>query len=338
MEQENEKPAESVQAESPAPIELGPASASIDAQQSLTRLLRKQVKKFVALVPQLHADVDPKIIHDVRVCSRRLQQAIDALFPKPRSGKVRRLRRAARRVRRALGEWRNCDVLIDSVARQRRHTRHPAKRQAWAFIGDYLAQKRSKEIARGCKKLLRENIAGYAARVERLISQASAESADILMQRLGDGVQEAWSAWQSALARAQESRAVNDLHAFRIATKVLRYRTELLYDVGATPLKRQLKWLAKVQDAVGVWHDRQVFHRTVAEALARAEVLLNETETVRLLLAELANDGRRQAGEIEKIFRLALEHAPTPPRENSPDLSAIPEQSGASESASEPPS
>ena len=55
------------------------------------------------------------------------------------------------------------------------------------------------------------------------------------MQRLGDGVQEAWSAVAICPgARAGESRAVNDLHAFRIATKVLRYsRTELLYDVGA---------------------------------------------------------------------------------------------------------
>ena len=110
------------------------------------------------------------------------------------------------------------------------------------------------------------------------------------MQRLGASVQEAWIAWQSALARAQETRAVGDLHAFRIATKVLRYRTELLYEVGAKPLKAQLKSLADLQDAIGVWHDRQVFHRAVAEALARAEVLLNEMPAVRLLLAELEKD------------------------------------------------
>ena len=50
------------------------------------------------------------------------------------------------------------------------------------------------------------------------------------MQRLGASAQRAWSKWQTALSRAQETQAVEDLHGFRIATKDLRYRTELLYD------------------------------------------------------------------------------------------------------------
>ena len=129
------------------------------------------------------------------------------------------------------------------------------------------------------------------------------------MQRLGASVQAAWIAWQSALARAQESSAVDDLRALRSATKVLRYRTELLFEIGAKPLKAELKSLADLQDVIGVWHDRQVFHRAVAEALARAEVLLHEMPAVRLLLAELAKERSGQANEVEKIFRLALEHA-----------------------------
>jgi CHAD domain-containing protein len=111
------------------------------------------------------------------------------------------------------------------------------------------------------------------------------------------------------LARAQETRAVGDLHAFRIAAKVLRYRTELLFEVGAKPLKAQLKSLADLQDAIGGWHDRQVLHRAVAEALARAEVLLNEIPAVRILLADVEKDRSLQAKDVEKIFRLAMEHA-----------------------------
>ena len=166
------------------------------------------------------------------------------------------------------------------------------------------------------------------------MSQASAESTDLLVQRLDDSVQEASIAWQSALARAQASRAVDDLHAFRIATKVLRYRTELIYDVGAKPLRFRLKWLAKVQDVIGVWHDHQVLNRTIAEALARAQVLLNEMPTVRLLLTELEKGRVRQAGEVEKIFRLAREHAENHQIESSRENHASPEQSGA-ESVSE---
>jgi len=63
-----------------------------------------------------------------------------------------------------------------------------------------------------------------------------------------------------AVTRAQETRAVGELHRFRIATKVLRYRTELLYDVGYTQLNAELKWLAELPDAIGVWHDRPVLY------------------------------------------------------------------------------
>ena len=101
---------------------------------------------------------------------------------------------------------------------------------------------------------------------------------------------------------------MNDLHAFRIATKDLRYRTELLYDVGHRQLKAQLKWLADLQDAIGVWHDRQVLDQAVAEAVARADILLNELQSARILLAELETDRSRQAQDVEKIFRLAIEH------------------------------
>jgi CHAD domain-containing protein len=281
---------------------------SLAIHRALRRLLRKRVKRFVALAPELRADANPKTIHDVRVWSRRLQQAVSAFFPKPRSGKVRRLRRTPRRIRRALGEWRNCDVLLEMVTRQQRRTRSEAKRQAWGFVRDYLLQKRSKEVARAAKKLLRRNLGNYAALAQKLIRRPPDESPEILMQRLGDSVQQAWTQWQSALARAQETRAVDDLHAFRIATKDLRYRTELLYDVGHRQLKAQLRWLADLQDAIGVWHDRQVLDQAVAVAVARAEILLNELPTARILLAELEKDRSRQAEDVEKIFRLATEH------------------------------
>jgi CHAD domain-containing protein len=277
-------------------------------RRALARVLRKRVKKFIALAPQVFADANPDIIHDVRVWSRRLQQAISAFFPKPRSGKVRRLRRTPRRVRRALGEWRNCDVLLELVGRRQRRTRSDAKRRAWAFVRDYLLRKRSKEVVRAEKKLLRQELGNYPTLAHRLLGQPPEESAEIVLQRLRDSVQGAWSKWQSALARAQETRAANDLHALRVASKALRYRTELLCDVGHKQMRAQLRWLAELQEALGVWHDRQVLHQAVAGAVARAEVLLSELSTARILLAELESDRSRDTEDIERIFRRAIDH------------------------------
>jgi CHAD domain-containing protein len=281
---------------------------SLTIRRALARLLRKRVKKFVALAPEIRADANPKTVHDVRVWSRRLQQALGAFFPKPRSGKVRRLRRTPRRIRRALGEWRNCDVLLEIVERRQRRTRSDAKLRAWGFVRDYLLQKRAKEVTRAGKKLRRQELADYAALAQKLLVRPAEESPELLMQRLCDGVEGAWTEWQSALTRAQETGALGDLHAFRIATKNLRYRTELLRDVGHKHLKAQLKWLANLQDAIGVWHDRQVLYQAVAKAVARTETLLHERPTVRILLAELEKDCKRERAEVEKIFRLAIEH------------------------------
>lgn len=316
MEAENEQGPETATIDHPPAAPLADTPASIAIHRALRRLLRKRVKKFVALAPELSADANPKTIHDVRVWSRRLQQAISAFFPKPRPGKVRRLRRTPRRIRRALGEWRNCDVLLEIVAKQQRRTRSEAKRRAWGFVRDYLLQKRSKEVARGEKKLLRRDLGNYAALAQKLIDRPPDESPEILMQRLCDSVQEAWTQWQSACTRAQETRAVNDLHAFRIASKDLRYRTELLYDIGHRQLKGQLKWLADLQDAIGVWHDRQVLDQGIAAAVARAEILLNELQSARILLAELEKDRSRQGAAVDKIFRLATNYPGRQPMES----------------------
>ena len=152
VEEENEQGPETATIDHPPTAPLADTPDSIAIHRALTRLLRKRVKRFVALAPEVRADANPKTVHDVRVWSRRLQQAISAFFPKPRSGKVRRLRRTPRRIRRVLGEWRNCDVLLEIVARQQRRTRSEAKRRAWGFVRDYLLQKRSKEVARGGEK------------------------------------------------------------------------------------------------------------------------------------------------------------------------------------------
>ena len=305
MDGENEAKPEATTGEIQQAATLAEAPDSTAVRRALTRLLRKRLKKLVALAPQVYADGNPKTVHDVRVWSRRLQQAVGALFPKPRSGKVRRLRRTPRRIRRVLGEWRNCDVLLEMVAKQQRRTRSDAKRRAWALVRDYLLQKRSKEVARAEKKMLRVDLGDYTALAQRLLDQPPEETPEVLMERLRDRARRAWSKWQNALSRAQETRATEDLHGFRIATKGLRYRTELLYDVGLRQVKAQLKWLAELQDVLGVWHDRQVFVLAVAQAVARAEILLTEPRASRILLAELETEQKRQSQEVEKIFRLA---------------------------------
>ena len=107
-------------------------------ERALEHLLRKQLKKFVALVPVVLASGEPEAIHDARVASRRLQQAVSVFFPKPRVDDVKRLCRTPRKVRRALGEWRNCDVLLELVQGRQRRARREVLRTDGPSTGPFV--------------------------------------------------------------------------------------------------------------------------------------------------------------------------------------------------------
>ena len=76
------------------------------------KLALRHLNRFVSLEAKVLKGDDPDAIHDMRVASRRLQQVLDLIFPKPLPREARRLRRKIRRCRRALGDLRNCDVLL----------------------------------------------------------------------------------------------------------------------------------------------------------------------------------------------------------------------------------
>ena len=89
------------------------------------------------------------------------------------------------------------------------------------------------------------------------------------------------------------------------------------------------------------WHFKLVERLTVGERAigldligpdeARAEVLLNELSTVRILLAQLEKDRSLQAKDVEKIFRLAMEHAGNYQMESSSETHATPTPSAVTE-------
>jgi CHAD domain-containing protein len=105
-------------------------------------------------------------------------------------------------------------------------------------------------------------------------------------------IEEAWAEWQRAQAAASATPSIATVHALRIATKRLRYRVEVARELDEVGAEAVLQWARRAQQALGEWHDRQVLHQLVAEALARPEVLLDRLETARTALAELERERR----------------------------------------------
>jgi CHAD domain-containing protein len=216
---------------------------------------------------------------------------------------VRRLRRTIRRVRRALGEWRNYDVVLQSLERRRKATRSAPKRRLWAAVIDVLRARRVDEIRRARRKLGRIDLAKLAASIGHVAR--SGDDPALLRASIAGAVAEAWNGWRESLERAEGQRDPLSVHALRVATKRVRYGMELARHLGDESAEPAIAWLKRLQQALGEWHDEIVLRRLVAEAVARPDWLLEESDIARLALAELERDRGRGAAGVEEILRLA---------------------------------
>src|SRR5712692_986585 len=83
--------------------------------ERLTALAIKQLKKLGRALSKVQTAEDAKAVHDVRVHTRRAQESLAMLLLDADNREVRRLHRRLRRVRRAVGQWRDCDVALERL-------------------------------------------------------------------------------------------------------------------------------------------------------------------------------------------------------------------------------
>jgi len=256
-------------------------------------LVEKYGERFSSLVAPVLAADDVEAVHDLRVVTRRLEQALLALSPEGPPKHVKRLQRTLRRIRRALGPWRNCDVALAMTSKRRRQTRSPQRRAAWDLVRHFLEHRRLEECIRARRKLLGKGLQGFARRLLTALRQLlPATPAPRLHAFVQAGVNDAWTRWCDACAHAEADRNVASLHALRIATKRLRYHVELARELGEIAADPLLEWCRALQERLGDWHDHQILQQSMAEAFARPDVMLSELNVVQAGLVELARERR----------------------------------------------
>jgi CHAD domain-containing protein len=95
------------------------------------------------------------------------------------------------------------------------------------------------------------------------------------------------------------------MHAVRIAGKRLRYRAELLAELGDASAKPRVKSLKLLQDALGNWHDRYVLLQLIAEFIGRPDFLVENPEAGRALLAQMKREQRKNELATSAILKRA---------------------------------
>lgn len=284
------------------------SSPAIGIQKKLLKLTRKRLERFVTLMPKILVSDDPEIIHDLRVWSRRLQQAIRVVLPEPKPPKSKKVIRTLRQVRQTLGPCRNLDVNIALLDEKRRHSGAAMVRQSWDAVQHDLEERRNSLLERARSEIARKDIFAFIGRAKALIDAAGNDGhriADNPLLKLDEATAQAMKTCDEASVLAYEQRDQTHLHQFRIAAKRLRYRAELLSDLGQVEVKPLVEDLKELQSVLGDWHDRCVLLQHIAEFIGRPDFLADHPDMGRVLLAEMEKEKLRNDAAIDQLFQKA---------------------------------
>ncbi len=276
------------------------SGTAISNQKKLLKLTHKRLERFVTLLPKVLVSDAPETVHDLRVWSRRLQQALRVILPAPKPPKSKKVIRTLRQVRRVLGPLRNLDVNIGLIMEKRGHAGAAAIKRAWESVQNELEERRAPLLDRARRDIGQHDVFAFIERAKALIETADRDSDP--GEKLDEAAAKSMKAWEEVLTMAYEQRDQTRLHEFRIATKRLRYRAELLADQGQNSTKPLVEHLKQLQTALGDWHDRCVLMRHVAEFIGRPDFLANHPDMGRILLAEMEKEKLRNDTAIDDLF------------------------------------
>lgn len=244
---------------------------------------------------------DAENVHDIRVWSRRLQQIISVLFPKPRNSKSKKLIRSLRNVRRELSMCRNLDVDLRLLQEKLDSVNAGPAHSAWDNVREHTLELRVKEFARARKRLRRLDLIDFIEKTRRLID--SGDGANGRESSLRESVDESSAEWRAALSTAIDNQQPEHLHALRLAGKRLRYRLELIAELGDRDVQSQIKSLKTLQDKLGRWHDRHVLFQFVEELIGMPNSLSDHPDFRRALESEIKNERHNNDAAVGGILK-----------------------------------
>jgi len=282
-------------------------------------LALRQLNRFISYEAKVLKGDDAEAIHDMRVASRRLQQVLDLLYAKPRPPELRRLRRQIRRCRRALGEVRNCDVLLDLVGRSLSRKR-PTRRGAWTAVHQFLLVRRSETFVRAVRKLGKINLAVLYVNLKGLLHQGKTHDHSLEPSHRPEGPEQTsfandlrkalaatWSGFEDHVAESLRHARPEAIHGARISAKRLRYLVEVLYEFKVEGTAETVSWLRRLQNHLGDWHDLEVLEQIMIEMVARPEFLRDHLPLAIDVERLILSNRERKAGFEKKYMGLAKE-------------------------------
>ena len=289
--------------------------------KKVRELALRQLNRLISYEAKVLKGDDADAIHDMRVASRRLQQVVDLLYPKPRPPELRRLRRQIRGCRQVLGDVRNCDVLLEHVGRSLGRKRS-ARREAWTAVQHFLLIRQSESFLRAMRKLGKINLAVFYVNLKEFLHHDKAHDhsaghphrdAETLhpafANDLASALESAWGRFEIQVAESHRHARPEVIHGARIATKRMRYLLEVFHEFGVAGAADALVWLRQLQKHLGDWHDLEVLEQMMIEMLARPEFLRDHLPLAMEVEKLILRNRQNKVGFEEKYSHMSRESA-----------------------------
>jgi CHAD domain-containing protein len=248
-------------------------------------LLRQRLVSLLKAMPAAQAG-DYTSVHQARVASRRLRQALPLLGVRADAHALDRAGRRVRRITRALGPVRELDVtllLLAELARRRAAPKRAIARVRAAVTAERQERRREMLAAIKPSKLnkLRKRLVKVAAPESPASEQRSA-LAEANAQAAARAAQ-----LKAAIERAGGIYLADRLHRVRVAAKKLRYALEIQRELTQSRSMTNLNRLKAQQDLLGRMHD--------------LEILIDRTRGVQ---ATITPRDRRGMAELKTLIRV----------------------------------
>ncbi|MDZ7362617.1 MAG: CHAD domain-containing protein [candidate division KSB1 bacterium] len=229
------------------------------------QLILERVAELAKHEGGTRAGEEIEALHDMRVASRRLREALEIFqfcFP-PKI--YDRLYARVRRITRALGQARNADVAVDYFAKLLAGSHQLIEQVALQDLLRRLVKQQARLRKEMQDELDEVQPANLLPRFEKAFDnlppipasrQRGSRTALQLARRLfAQRLHEVFACYRLV----QGEGDVEGLHNVRIAVKKLRYALETLDFAAGEHVKENLKFFKKLQTVLGDLHDRDVF-------------------------------------------------------------------------------
>jgi CHAD domain-containing protein len=228
---------------------------------------------------------DEVSVHQARVASRRLREALPVLGARADLAAIDRAGKRVRRITRALGPVRELDVTLMLLAEL--DGKRTTPQRAIARVRAAVLEERQKRR----RSMLEEMSPSRLEKLRKRLVQVAAPDArgQVSRNALAEAAQQASlraRSLKAAIERAGGIYLADRLHRVRIEAKKLRYALEIQRELTRSRSTARLTRLKQQQDLLGRVHD--------------LEVLIERTREVQ---ARLAPTNRRAMAELNRLIR-----------------------------------